>query len=234
MSFPKNIMVIENEAKAKTYIENLLNKYEVDKTEYYNNATDAIDSIKTNFFDMVLIDINMKGKLGAIDLAKKILTIVSIPIVFINVNLNVTLLNQILSLSPYGFVSKADSEKDISFSLQLAYTNHLQKIEVYKTQAILDSNIVIINKRYKYIKDTMRFYRDDMEVRLSARQLKVIDILCSDINHTVTNDVFMEQIWGDNKVSSSTLRTLIYTIRKLLPDLPIVSYSKVGYSMQSN
>jgi len=234
MSFPKNIMVIENEEKAKAYIENLLSKYDVNKTEYYHNAEDALESIQTNFFDMILIDIDMKGKLGAIELAKQILAISSLPIVFINVDLNVTLLDKILSLSPYGFVSKTDSEKDISFSLQLAYTNHLQNIELYNTKNITDPNIIIINAKYKYIKDRLRFYSDDMEVRLSARQLKVIDILCSNINHTVSNEIFMEQIWGDKKVSNSTLRTLIYSIRKSLPDLPILSYSKVGYSMKTN
>jgi len=71
-------------------------------------------------------------------------------------------------------------------------------------------------------------------VKLNQKQSILLSILVDNINHTVSYDELVSRIWDDDKIADSALRTLVYSIRKILPDIPIVSHSKMGYMLQSN
>jgi len=71
-------------------------------------------------------------------------------------------------------------------------------------------------------------------VKLNTKQNKLLEILSLNINSIVKYDTLIEAIWEDYEIADSALRTLVYTIRKALPDLPIVSHSKLGYSLSQN
>ena len=76
-------------------------------------------------------------------------------------------------------------------------------------------------------------YYDGQAVKLNKKQSMLIEILSKNINTTVRYDTFIGYLWEEDAVADSTLRTLVYSIRKLLPDLPIVSHSKVGYALEA-
>jgi DNA-binding winged helix-turn-helix (wHTH) protein len=68
-------------------------------------------------------------------------------------------------------------------------------------------------------------------VKLNKKQIELLGILVKNINHIVHYDILVNSIWEDDNIADSALRTLIYSLRKLLPDLPIISYSKMGYML---
>ena len=76
-------------------------------------------------------------------------------------------------------------------------------------------------------------YYDGQIVKLNNKQSKLLEILSKNINQTVGYEILISHLWDDDRIADSTLRTLVYSLRKLLPDLPLVSHSKVGYSLQS-
>lgn len=55
--------------------------------------------------------------------------------------------------------------------------------------------------------------------------------LAENIGTTVDYELLMSHIWDTESIAGSSLRTLVYSLRKQLPDLPIRSFSKMGYAL---
>jgi DNA-binding response OmpR family regulator len=171
--------------------------------------------------------------MDGIQLARHILREKTLPIVFITAHNDDETLEEILELAPYGFIGKPFSSKDIVVTLQIAYKRYLTHSKTYdsKNKTDIDLSDIIINKKYKYSQKLSKLYDNDTEVKLNKKQIELLGILVKNINHIVHYDILVSRIWEDNDIADSALRTLIYSIRKLLPDLPIISHSKMGYML---
>lgn len=234
MDFPQYIMIIEDEVITQRYLKDILGQHEVARVDCLDNAKDALSQVKKEKYDMILMDINIKGSMDGIQLAREILRTHTLPIVFITAHNDSETFQEVLELSPYGFIGKPFSSRDVEVAIQLAYKRHLtnQEVDNKKTNDE-DRKIIMISDRYHYSCEAASLYCDDSLVKLNAKQNKLLEILSLNINNVVGYDSLVVAIWGDSDVADSALRTLVYNIRKILPDLPIVSHSKVGYSLLS-
>ena len=230
MQLPKHIMIVEDETITQRYLKDILGHYAVETIECYDNAEDAYNALKTSSCEMILMDINIKGSIDGIQLARKILQHHTLPIVFITAHSDQDTFQEVLDLSPYGFIAKPFSAKDVEMVLQVAYKRFLSQ-ESKKTQEE-EGDHIVIDKHYTYSKSLKKLYKDDKEVKLNSKHIKLIDILCRNIDHTVDYATLRAEIWDNSDIAESALRTLVYSLRKQLPDLPLASYSKVGYSIK--
>jgi len=234
MDFPQYIMIVEDEVITQRYLRDILGQHEVARVDCLDNAKDALSQVKKEKYDMILMDINIKGSMDGIQLAREILRTHTLPIVFITAHNDSETFQEVLELSPYGFIGKPFSSRDVEVAIQLAYKRHLTNQEVdNKKSNDEDRKIIMISDRYHYSCEVASLYCDDSLVKLNAKQNKLLEILSLNINNVVGYDSLVVAIWGDSDVADSALRTLVYNIRKILPDLPIVSHSKVGYSLLS-
>jgi len=235
MIFPKNIVIVEDETITQRYLQDIFAQYDVTVSGCFDNAADTIEALKRVECDMILMDINIKGSVDGIQLAKEILKTYDFPIVFITAHNDDETFQEVLELSPYGFIEKPFSRKDIVFTLQLAYQRYLSHEKNSKVEsANQPREYLILNEHYSYSRALKTLYHNDQPVKLSSKQSKLLEVLIKNVNHTVGYDVLTSAIWGDDTVADSALRTLVYSMRKTLPDLPLLSYSKIGYSIEIN
>ena len=234
MELPKQIMIVEDEVITQRYLKNILEQYKIDIIECFDNAKDALTHIKTKNYDMILMDINIKGSVDGIQLAREILRTHNIPIVFITAHNDNETFQEALDLSPYGFISKPFSSKDVEVAVQLAYRRFIAYRESHNGEKVEGSpKHIIISEQYTYSCTDKKLYHNNNLVKLNMKQNKLLEILSLNINNIVTYDNIIASIWEDDIMSDSALRTLVYTLRKSLPDLPIMSHSKLGYSLHS-
>ncbi|MEN8726655.1 MAG: response regulator [Sulfurovum sp.] len=234
MSLPQNIVIVEDEVITQRYLQDILVNNHINVSGCFDNALDTLEALKNINCDMILMDINIKGSMDGIQLSKKILEKYTFPIVFITAHNDDATLEELLELAPYGFISKPFSSKEILVTLKIAYKRYLIHSEVSKVKTSDEPTDIIINDYYTYSRNVSVLYYDGQAIKLNKKQGQLLEILSKNINHTVEYDTLISQLWEDDTVADSTLRTLVYSIRKLLPDLPIVSHSKVGYSLQSS
>jgi len=241
MKLPKNIFVVEDEVFTQRYLQEILSKYDIDiSNNYFDNAQDTLDALEHQECDMILMDINIRGNMDGIQLAKKILKTYNIPIIFITGYNDENTFDEILDLTPYGFISKPFSSKDILYTIRLAYKRFmLLKQNTKDRRRNLPDGIseekrdyLFLTKEYAYSRSRQTLYKDNKPVKLNWKQNKLLEILVMNINHTIRYADLINFIWDEEPAADSSLRTLVYTIRKAHPDLPIVSYSKVGYSLE--
>jgi len=235
MDFPQKIMIVEDEVITQRYLKNILAQYDVNQVDCYDNAKETLVNIRTKTYEMILMDINIKGSMDGIQLAREILRNYHIPIVFITAHNDTETFQEVLDLSPYGFIAKPFSSTDVEVAIQLAYKQYQahQVTDTKKSDTSSDTKI-IISDAYTYSLETKKLYCEEVLVKLNTKQNKLLEILSLNINNVVAYDTLIETIWEDYEIADSALRTLVYTIRKALPDLPIVSHSKLGYSLSQN
>ena len=234
MKLPKNIVIVEDEVITQRYLKDILGQYDVNISGCFDNAADVTQGLKECECDMLLMDINIKGPIDGIQLARTLLEKYSFPIIFITAHNDDTTFQEVLEIAPYGFIEKPFSSKDVAFTLQLAYQRFLTVQESDSASASTDKSeneLVTISSTYKYSRAQSVLYKDDQAVKLNIKQSKLIEILVQNINSAVSYDVFEQAIWEDAMIADSALRTLVYSIRKEMPDFPITSYSKIGYSL---
>lgn len=233
MNLPQNVVIVEDEVITQRYLQDMLANIDVHVSGCFDNALDTLEALKSINCDMILMDINIKGSTDGIQLARKILETRIFPIVFITAHNDDATLEELLELAPYGFISKPFSSKEVHTTLRIAYKRYLIHSEVSQVKPSEEPTDIVINKYYTYSQNTSVLYYDGQAIKLNKKQGQLLGILSKSINHTVGYDTLISQLWEDDTVADSTLRTLVYSVRKLLPDLPIVSHSKVGYSLQS-
>jgi len=236
MTLPKNILIVEDEAITQRYLKDILAQYDISAIDCFDNAKDTMKQLESSTYDIVLMDINIKGSVDGLQLANKILDKYTLPIVFITAHSDSATLDEALELSPYGFITKPFSAKNIEVTLQIAYKRFLTHEQQRSSFDFINRSAeeIIIDKNFTYYLTNSTLYRNNELVTLSLKQTRLIKELCTSINHPISYEALMVSVWGDEEVSDSSLRTLVYSVRKLLPDLPLVSHSKVGYSIDVN
>lgn len=235
MVFPQNIVIVEDETITQRYLQDIFAQYDVTVSGCFDNAADTIEALKRINCDMILMDINIKGSVDGIQLAKEILKTYNFPIIFITAHNDDETFQEILELAPYGFIEKPFSSKDVVFTLQLAYQRYLSHEKKSKVESVNQPReYLILNEHYSYSRALTILYHDDQPVKLSNKQSKLLEVLIQNVNHTVDYDALTSAIWENDTVADSALRTLVYSMRKTLPDLPLFSYSKIGYSIEIN
>ncbi len=234
MQLPQHIMIVEDEVITQRYLKNILEQYKIESVECYDNAKDALSKLKNTKYDIILMDINIKGAMDGIQLSREILRIDDIPIVFISAHSDNETFQEVLELSPFGFITKPFSAKDVEVAILLAYKRYLASMK-NKQKYVKESSadIIEISDAYRYSLHAQELYYKNTPVKLNVKQQKLIHILSQNIDRVVTYEVLVMEIWEIENISSSALRTLVYTLRKSHPDLPIMSHSKVGYSLKT-
>ena len=229
---PKSVLIIEDEAITQRYLKDILGQYNLECVDCYDNATEALSHIRTKNYEMILMDINIKGSMDGIQLSREILRTRHIPIIFITAHSDSETFQEVLELSPYGFIAKPFTSQDVDIALRLAYKRSLvHKEEVKVEEAEEQKEEIKISKNFVYVKTEKTLFKDDVPVDLNVKQTILIDILAKNINNSVDYDTLTLAIWENDYIADSALRTLIYSVRKLLPELPLLSHSKVGYSL---
>ena len=73
-----------------------------------------------------------------------------------------------------------------------------------------------------------KFYKDDKEIPLASKKLKLIKILVEHKNSVVPNEDICQYIWGKEK-NDSTLRSLIHRLKTVIGEDIITNVNSQGY-----
>ncbi len=234
MTLPKRIVIVEDEVITQRFLQDIFVQYGTHVVGCFDNAADLLAQIKELECDLILMDINIKGPMDGIQLTRKILEKYVLPIVFITAHNDDETVEETLELSPYGFICKPFTSKDVIATVKVAYKQYLSRTHTEKRQTSVyeDSDTVTINETYTYSKKLSQLYRNSTPVDLTKNQYLLVRVLVEHINRTVHYEVLITSIWEEAEVADSALRTLVYSLRKILPDLPVRSHSKIGYALE--
>jgi DNA-binding LytR/AlgR family response regulator len=120
MQIPLKILIVEDEmiiaANLAMQLENI--GYEI--LGIIPRGEDAINAIKTDKPDLVLMDINLKGELDGIETAIRMQLEGPMPIIYLTANTDDAHFARAKSTNPYAFLSKPFKKLDLKHAIELA------------------------------------------------------------------------------------------------------------------
>ncbi len=136
----KRVLIVEDEGIIAAEIQSTLEMLGYEVCGKANNGDKALDLFKNASPDIALLDINIKGTMTGIDLAKIIREKYNFPFVFLTSYSDLSTLKQVQETLPYGYIVKPFSDKDLRSNLELALykfeqeqNNELPSIEKINT-----------------------------------------------------------------------------------------------------
>lgn len=116
----KKVMIVEDEAIIAAEIEFCCQDLGYNVIGKYRNGDNALDAFKLNPPDIALLDINIKGSKDGVDLAKIIRSNYNFPFVFLTSYADVSTLERVREVLPYGYILKPFSELDLRSNIEIA------------------------------------------------------------------------------------------------------------------
>ena len=134
MDIPIKLLIVEDEMIIGAKISMLLDALGYEVTGIIPRGEEAIIHVEENQPDIVLLDINLKGKLDGIETAHLIHKIADIPIIYLTANADEGTFNRAKATRPYAFISKPFKQIDLQRAIELTINRMAEdqtgKIEV--------------------------------------------------------------------------------------------------------
>lgn len=142
------ILVVEDEmiigAKISLQLTNL--GYEV--TGILPRGEEAILHVQENKPDIVLLDINLRGKIDGIETAKRIQQASNTPVIYLTANADEATFNRAKTTSPAAFISKPFKQLDLQRAIELTISRMAQnETGTTRENKITNDEPVILNDR---------------------------------------------------------------------------------------
>jgi PAS domain S-box-containing protein/putative nucleotidyltransferase with HDIG domain len=146
-----NILLVEDDRITSK----LIQKYILDIGYYLAGAVasgeEAVSIINEKEPDLVLMDINLEGKLDGIESAKSINSSISVPFVYITSSSDYSTIERAKEGNAYGFIIKPFNKKDLRAAIEMALLRHQMESKVKENEnrvstilnSIIDAVIVV-------------------------------------------------------------------------------------------
>ena len=220
----KNILLIEdNESILKGLVYSLeQERFKVTTAMTIKDSKNLLES--NNIYNLIILDISLPDGSG-FDLCKYIKSNYNIPIIFLTAKDEEQDVVQGFDLGADDYIIKPFRTRELISRAN----NILRRYNNIQTNIITSSNI-------KIDLDAQRVYKNDDEIVLTALEYKILALLFTTINQTVSREKILDKIWdmAGNYVNDNTLTVYIKRIRaKLSPNDIIKTIKGIGYRIEN-
>lgn len=220
----KNILLIEdNESILKGLVYSLeQERFKVTTAMTIKDSKNLLES--NNIYNLIILDISLPDGSG-FDLCKYIKSNYNIPIIFLTAKDEEQDVVQGFDLGADDYIIKPFRTRELISRAN----NILRRYNNIQTNIITSSNI-------KIDLDAQRVYKNDDEIVLTALEYKILALLFTNINQTVSREKILDKIWdiAGNYVNDNTLTVYIKRIRaKLSPNDIVKTIKGIGYRIEN-
>lgn len=145
--------------------------------------------------------------------------------------------------TPTIFISALTDIEDIQKGFELGCKDYIKKpfhlkelqLRIEKISAeIEDKKHIILSRNYRYSLEKKTLYFDTTPVKLSKRQLEIIELLAKNRGLVVDFDMFREFVYTEEFVDNPTIRAEISRLKKSLRENFIKNIRGLGYMIENN
>jgi DNA-binding response OmpR family regulator len=221
MELKTKVLIVEDETIVALDIKRAILNLGFEVTNTATTFDEAINCVKKNTPDIILMDINLENSPDGITTAHEIKKTNDIPIIYLTAFCDDETINRAIQTNPVGYLLKPFKVDELKSTILLA----IFKSKRNKTQTI-NKEYKSLGNNYYYDEKNQTLYYKDTPIKLSTRESSLLYILYKNKGKTVPFETIEHHLWEDNIVSNSTLRTLIYRLRskleyKLIETIPL-------------
>lgn len=219
----KKILIVDDLEDSCKMLSDLLGQ-EYDCT-YTSESTKAVDYIKNQKPDLVLLDYSMPGMMG-VDICKMLRqddSTKTVPIIFISGAANIDDRVTALETGADDFISKPFHVKELMWRVKARLN---EKSEENKTELFAANLRLNLLSRQAFLSEN--------EIQLTPKQFEILRLLVENQNHLVKREKFLEEIWGETEVTSRNVDSQINYLKKKLELFAgrIIPVPSLGYRLE--
>jgi len=218
------LYVEDDEAIRSNYVSYLSRFY---NTLYEaSNAEDAYRIYKEKKPDILVIDIQLPGKNG-IDFLREIREFDhSVRAIMLTAMSDVETLVSASELKLTKYLVKPISRDELKSALDMA----VNEIINYTTYS---NRLIHIKESCYWDQDKEKLIYEDKEIFLTRKERELLTLLFSNINRVFKSEDIIYELWYDfDNTKISSLKTLVKTLRKKLPEGTIKNVFGIGYTIE--
>jgi len=221
----KKILVVEDECISAEYLKEFLMKEGYDIVDIVNSGDEAIRQANNLKPDLILMDIMLNGKMSGCEAAVEIHQHnKEIKIIFLTAYAEEEMIEYAIDAEATAYLMKPYREHEILATIKLLFAHSADVISKSDTEKIHLKN------GYNFNLKQQRLFKENQEIPLGKKPLKLIEILAKNRSVSVSNEQLCSYIWGEYK-NDRTLRSLIHRVRQLLDYDMIENVNGLGYKI---
>lgn len=212
-----NILLVEDNV---SIIKGLAYSFEKNKLHLVakTNIKESKEYLSNNKdIDLIILDITLPDGNG-FDLYNDVIKLLNIPTIFLTAK---------------------DEEDDIVKGLEIGAEDYITKPFSTKELLARVNKVLLRSKKKSLIKikditynlDKAVLYKDDIEIELTALELKLVNLLFNNLGHVVSRNVILDKIWEwtGNYVDDHTITVYFKRIREKIGTDIIQTVKGMGY-----
>ncbi|MEQ8926083.1 MAG: response regulator [Fulvivirga sp.] len=201
------VLIVEDELLIAEDLKSRLEEHDFSVVDVFDNGEEAISNIKNLQPDLILMDIQLAGKMDGIETAKQIIDIYKVPIIYLSDHIDDKTVERAKTTFPANYIAKPFKTKDVLRALELAFFNASNSPK--KTASKLTDRIFV---RTDNQKSKMVLYEDILFLKAGRSYCEII---------TVDDELILSNNMGkvfekfDNPYFIRTHKSYIVNINKI-------------------
>lgn len=223
------VLIVDDDAVICKMLQKVMDSNELD-SDVAHSGTEALSLLASNQYDTILMDIMMDDMEG-FDVIKK--------------------LRARGILTPVIIISGRSEDYDALYGLSVGADDYITKpfrplvvgakikALIRRTKNQMESNTHVIECGcFRYDTSTLRFYKNDVEIDLTAKENSFILLFLKHPNQVFTKEMLYEHVWGNTiAVDDNTIMVYINRLRNKIEDniqspKYIITVRGIGYRFQ--
>jgi DNA-binding response OmpR family regulator len=223
------IVIVEDELIAAEYLKEILISNEFNVIEIIDNGKEAMSKIPELKPDLVLMDIMLKDSVSGSEVALHLKHYSpEVAIIFLTAYANDEMVEYAIEANTFGYLMKPYNEQEIINTLKVVFARIQESSQIQKSI----ENIIYIDNELIYDVYNKKLIKNGLELSLGKNALSFIEILCKNINTSVSKEQISMHVWGKIK-NDVTIRTQIHRIKVKIGSDIIHNINGIGYKIES-
>ncbi len=222
------IIIVEDELIAAEFLKEILEESGAEVIDIVDSGKEAIkvcveEEPDVIFMDVMLTD-NISGCEAAVAISRKNS---HSKIIFLTAYIDEEMIDYAAESGAVGYLTKPYNKAQIIATLKLVTMCKETPSKPVKTKP----EKIHLKNGYVYLVKQNRLQKNGHEVELGPVALKLIGLLCTQVNISISNEQIAMHVWG-KPVNDRTLRSLMFRIRTATDGELIKNISGTGYMIQ--
>lgn len=207
------VLIVEDEEPIRKLIYKILSAQDM-LVYQAENGSQGLEMINKYNFDLVLLDIIM-GDISGYDVAKEIRKHdLQLPIIFLSGKREDEDIIKGLDIGADSYITKPFSPSVLSAQV---------KSKIKRRNEILHENVhpnIIIHSPFKLDLNTYKFYKNDIELKLSSKEIKLMKFFMEHPNQVFSKEQLYQSVWHDNDYDDNSIMVYVKYLRNKIEDIP--------------
>ena len=221
------ILIVEDQPITAMDIKQTITNFGYEVVGIAKSYESAIQKFEENMPDLVIMDICLEGDIDGIDTVKQLYKIKPFPVIYLTAFTDDETIDRAVQTNPSSYEIKPFNRASLNSSIKIA----ISKLNDVKYEEI-NPNRVDLGHKYYFDMITKELFYEDGYIKISAQESALLAMLIKSRGSIVTNKQIEYEIWGNNVISESSVRTLVWRLRTKLEYKVIETIPYQGVKLQ--